>query len=279
MKELSLYENVPPQRNNFTVSFKEYIGQSTLLPHWHEHIELLYFLDGECDIIVGGKQFKATAGDLVTVNAAEVHSFTATAGIRYYCVLIYPEFFGDIEFSGVKIKNLIERDAFVSECFGDMRAENENGGLCGGMMLKSHTYRLVSYLAESFTEHTARKQEIKKSSEQLDRLTGVIDYVAAHYRERISTADLAALCYLTESHFCRFFKRMTGKSAINYINGYRAERASVLLSETSETVSEIASCVGFDDTNYFSRVFKKCMGVTPQEWRNKKLCVPDDAKQ
>ncbi len=269
MKNLSLYENVPPQRNNFTVSFKEYIGQSTLLPHWHEHLELLYFLDGECELVVGGKQLRACRGDLVVVNATEVHSFVASEKIRYYCTLIYPDFFGDIEFRGIRIKNLIRDDVTVSECFENMCVENDVGGVCGEMMLKSHTYRLIAYLADNFTEHTARTDEIKRNCAQLDRLTGIIDYVASHYRERISTADLAALCFLTESHFCRFFKKMTGESAINYINGYRIERAAILLSETDDSISDIAECVGFDDTNYFTRVFKKCKGLTPQAWRGR----------
>ena len=58
-----------------------------------------------------------------------------------------------------------------------------------------------------------------------------------------------------------------GKSATDYVNEVRVERAEVLLKSTSETVSEIAASVGFDDVNYFTRVFKKHRGISPGFFR------------
>ena len=59
MNKISLYEKVPPLENNFTVKFMEFEREDDLLPHWHEHLELLYFTEGRCDLIIGGNRLSA----------------------------------------------------------------------------------------------------------------------------------------------------------------------------------------------------------------------------
>ena len=70
-----------------------------------------------------------------------------------------------------------------------------------------------------------------------------------------------------QAHFCRFFKAATGKTALEYINEYRVDRAQVLLEKTSMSLSEIAESVGFDDLNYFCRLYKRIKGTSPGKHR------------
>lgn len=268
MKDVSLYENVPPQKNNFTVKFREYVKQSALLPHWHEHIELLFFTEGECELTVGGERVHARAGDLAVVNSTEVHSFEATA-TRYYCTLIYPEFFSDIDIKNLRLEKIIRADSFVAECMSAMSAEYEAGDVGGDMMLKSHTYALMAYLVRAHRVEPPSAEEQRRSTRELELLARVIEHIGASCSSRLSTADLAAMCYFTESYFCRFFKRLTGKSTVDYINNLRVERATVMLRDTDEPVALIAERVGFEDANYFSRTFKKIKGISPREYREK----------
>ena len=62
---------------------------------------------------------------------------------------------------------------------------------------------------------------------------------------------------------------MTGKSAISYINEYRIERASALLSSTDASITEIADSVGIPDPNYFTRIFTRVKGKSPKEYRKR----------
>ena len=270
MNEISLYEKVPPLENNFTVKFMEFERGNGLLPHWHEHLELLYFISGKCELIIGGNRLTAHPGDLAVVNSSEVHSFTSAGDVRYYCALIYPDFFSDVDFGGVKLKSLIKGDEFIKECFHNMSAEqNETDTLPSRLMLKSHTLALFSYLVRRFADRTPTEDEAGRSRALLERLGKVINYVAKNYPQSISTSDLAAMCFVSESHFCRFFKKMTGKSAISYINEYRIERASALLSSTDASITEIADSVGIPDPNYFARIFTRVKGKSPKEYRKR----------
>ena len=95
--------------------------------------------------------------------------------------------------------------------------------------------------------------------------------MAEHYRTKISTRDLAEIFYVSENHFCRLFQKSFGMSPMEYINDYRVGKAELLLSGTGLSITEIATAVGFDSANYFSRVFKRLRREAPGEFRRRSL--------
>ena len=268
MKDISLYENIPSLENNFTVKFRIYENRSSaLIPHWHEHIELMYLFEGECDFFCGGRSYPVSEGDLLIINSAEIHSFEVKRNLSFFSILLFPSFFEDIDFNNVVLSNTVSSDKYVRECISDMRNEYESEEKMSDMMLKSHAYRLVAYLARNYRAEDADKLTSLADNARLHRLNNVLEHISTCYHERISTNQLAAMCYLSEAHFCRFFKSDVGKPCTEYINQYRVEKAAVLLTNTEDSVSKIAESVGFDDVNYFSRTFKKFKGVTPSNFR------------
>ncbi len=267
MNDLSLYEPIPPIDNNFQVKFRVYENTTLLPPHWHEHIEILYFTEGACDFICNGKQFPAVAGDLVVVNSTEIHSFVARGVAKYYCILIYPEFFADIRRIDTPIRNRIPPDARICELMQSLLREHTENGIGADMATKGIVYTLLCYLYRNCVYEGEAEGDRRARAAMLRRLAGVMEYISENYTERISTASLAESCYLTEAHFCRLFKRATGKTVTEYVSEYRVSRAAVLLRTTTDSVSAIASAVGFEDPSYFCRVFRTVTGMTPREYR------------
>ncbi len=80
---------------------------------------------------------------------------------------------------------------------------------------------------------------------------------------------LAEKCFLSVSRFLHLFKEVTGKSYNGFIAYIRMSNARELLVNTDMSVKEIALSLGFDDQNYFSRVFRKIEGCSPNEYRRK----------
>ena len=268
INQQSGYESIPPLAKNFPVKVRKYTNSGKLVPHWHEHLELIYFTGGKCTAYVAGRAIDVGEGDLLVVNGTEVHSLmTRGESIEYLCVLIYPEFFRDIDGAGPTINNLVRGDAHAAECIKDMYNEYERGGAAADMMQKSLAYRLMSHLVRHHSTDPISDRSLELHRAALTRLDAVLDMVAERYREKLSTRDLAEACYLSEAHFCRFFKSATGKTALEYLNDYRSERADVLLANTAMSLSEVAESVGFDDVNYFCRVYKRAMGVIPSKRR------------
>jgi AraC-like DNA-binding protein len=267
---ISRYETIPPQAKDFPVSIKLHGSSGKPTPHWHEHLELLYFTKGSCDVIVDGKFHSAEAGDLVIVNGGQIHSFVDNRdGAEYFCVLIYPDFFRDIDFRDTHLASFIPGDPFVKECMDQMYKEATESKVGSDMIVKSVAYRLIAHLERSYAVEHPSEQEQARRQATLSRLNTVLDYVAKNYNRPLSTRDLAAILYVSEGYFCRFFKAATGKGAVEYINEYRIKRAAALLENTDLPLAEIAATVGFEDANYFSRAFRKLKGESPSEYRKK----------
>ena len=85
--------------------------------------------------------------------------------------------------------------------------------------------------------------------------------------ETVTVSELAEACFLSQGRFSHLFKESIGVSPMRYITEQRIKRAGELLAETENSVSEIGALVGFDDQNYFSRMFRKYTGLSPLNYR------------
>lgn len=125
-------------------------------------------------------------------------------------------------------------------------------------------YSLMSYLVRNYTE---RRDETHHTEKRAHKISEIIGYVSAHYAEHLTTARLAEHFFLSEYYFCRFFKESTGLTPTDYINKYRVACAASLIKSTDLPITEIALRVGFVDSNYFTKIFKKYKGKTPREFK------------
>ena len=103
--------------------------------------------------------------------------------------------------------------------------------------------------------------------EKLSQEEKIERYLKSNHTENISLSDIAKQFLCSKSHISHIFKKKTGKSIREYINDLRISDAKTLLEYSGLTVTEIAFSVGFTDSDYFSNVFKKCVGVSPMAYR------------
>jgi len=104
-----------------------------------------------------------------------------------------------------------------------------------------------------------------------NRITIVLDYLKQHSNENISLSEVASLIHLSVGTFCKFFKKVTGKTFSDYLNEIRIGNTCYLLSETDKTINQIVNEVGFENQAYFNRVFLKKKGLTPSQYRKLNL--------
>lgn len=88
--------------------------------------------------------------------------------------------------------------------------------------------------------------------------------------EALYLTDLAGYCDLSVSHFSLVFRQTTGRSPLDYLIHLRIQRACNLLDLSGLKVKEVAARVGFEDVFYFSRVFRRVMGLSPSAYRKVK---------
>lgn len=119
-------------------------------------------------------------------------------------------------------------------------------------------------LAQPEGEREDEKQEVMKNQLFSEYIRG---YIESHYMEDISLQDVAAQLNYSDAYFCKFFKQNFDKNFIMYLSELRVEKAKELLADMTVNVKEISQRVGFRDSGYFTKVFKRVTGVTPSEYR------------
>lgn len=95
-----------------------------------------------------------------------------------------------------------------------------------------------------------------------------IRFIHSHYRDNITLKDIADHLQISESYLTKIFRAKTSYSVVEYITQYRLKQAIELLMDANVKIYEIAEKVGYQDSRYFSTLFKKEMGLTPSEFRN-----------
>ncbi len=146
---------------------------------------------------------------------------------------------------------------------------------------------------DSVSTAFARRIEVSRNRTELSRLMGemirkycnlvqsyslkgyselvenVINWVEFNIQEPLGLKDLAMKFSVNASYLSGQFKRETGETLTNYINGRRIQRSLYYLTTTRLSIQEIAVKVGIYDENYFSRIFKRAKNMTPREYRNR----------
>lgn len=116
-------------------------------------------------------------------------------------------------------------------------------------------------VTETLDEEKIDNLKLKKIKELMK------NYLQEHYHEDIALQEVAGHFHYSDAYFCKIFKQCFDKSFIIYLSEFRVEKAKELLADISVNVKDISQRVGYRDSNYFAKVFKRIVGVTPSEYR------------
>lgn len=284
MKDVSLYEKAYISDDRFPIQL---IKQFSTGPcqifsnHWHEQLEILYFTEGTGIIECGSESYEANAEDLIIINSNELHSgYNPGNNLAYCCFnidpsLIHSSFFDvcdikyirPIERNMILFSNKASKDAELIDCIKSIIMEYERQDTAYEMVIKSYVYKILAVLIRNYVSRILSPEEYQKSVNNLERMAKVFDYIEEHYDDKISLEDLCSMSGLSSYYFCRLFKKVTGKTTNEYINLFRINKAETLLKNTGMNITEIAMKTGFNDMNYFSRMYKKYKKIAPSKTR------------
>lgn len=119
-------------------------------------------------------------------------------------------------------------------------------------------------------EEEWRKSEREELQVKNALVREAVNYVRAHYAEEISSVSVSLHLNLSTAYFCRIFKKETGYTFGQYLSNYRVQIAAGMLKNFDVRVNEVAAEVGILDSNYFSQIFKRIMGIAPKDYQNLK---------
>lgn len=250
--------------------------------HLHEHLlQIFYFTQGNAKIYCNQTAYAVQASDILLVNKNELHyGENASSSVRYFVFRIdlkllasygiapcNQKYLEPLENGLIFLRNHIESpqisallECMVTEC-REKKEAYELKIISEAFDLLGELFR--NHMGKSYTRHDTEIL-MKKTK----RFVDVFLYIEKNYTHVISLSEAAAAAHMSEGYFCRMFRQSTGRTLSDYVNRLRVEKAVILLNQGVCNVTEAAMSVGFDDMNYFSRVFKKYMKQSPVNYRN-----------
>ena len=263
---------------NVTLHKKEY-GESRATPiisHYHEQLEIDLLLSGEMLITVDDNAYALKEGDAVICNPFHIHKGewadeSDTGSFLGFTVDLRKM----LLFKGSPLErvclDLLENrgrfDELISARCGWLKQRLEELLTVYSEKSEINDCRALSLLydlmAELLKSHYHAEDDRRALHRNIEFLRRVSIFVNENYSRDIGTADIAAALYTDVSQFCRTFKKHFGDTFSNHLCRYRCIRATEMYLYDGMTIADIAASVGFSDYCYFSKSFKKHIGVAP----------------
>lgn len=284
MKLYPLQEYMDMPDRSFPVKVLHFIfkERSTIVPsHWHEHMEFIYVKKGAVSIQLNKNIYNASSGAIVVINSNDIHSFERICEeLEYYCLIFdfsvirssftdkcQEDYITPLSQNTVLFKNLINDDPQLKQCMDEIILEYTQKQSGYELAVKGCIFKLLSLLTRKYINRTLSQKESGYRQKNLLRFKGILEYIEQNFTERIMLEELSSMAGISSYHFCRLFKDITGRSYSDYINNLRLNKAEFLLKSTSMNVTEVALSCGFNDMNYFSRIYKKYKRISPSKVR------------
>ena len=128
-------------------------------------------------------------------------------------------------------------------------------------------------LSDEFKVLNAEGFSIQTEVKDNDRINIVFNFVKTNFKQHIGLDEIADLVSMTVPSFSRYFKKITNKTFVQFVNEYRLVHASKLLAEQTMSITEVCFESGFNNFSHFNKSFKAFTGQNPSEYRNQLKAV------
>ena len=267
-------------------------GDTSCEEHVHEFVELIFITEGVCEHWINGKQYPAEKGDLLFVNYGQTHSFRAkTNEYEYYNLLYTPRFFSEKLINSENIYDIFEIPLFrefynlpmsseqivrfredeymqVKKIVEEMEKEFIGKNIGYRSILDGYSRILFSKLLRKIKNVNADAQ----TRTYINEITSeCLAYINEKCFGKITLQEIAAHTFYNPAYFSRIFKKQVGINLIDYIKEKRIREAARLLRDSSLTVEDVMSRVGYTDKNHFYKNFKEIYQMTPAAYRKNQV--------
>lgn len=235
-----------------------------------QHI-MIYCHEGSGMIFFRDKEYHLDAGDYCFIPMKTPHSYHADDNNPWTIYWVH--------FKGVSADNIVAEQNGKSQLKGFIK----NSGKCIELFNEIYEHLELGYASDTLIYanmcfwNFMGSLICNEASGSLDKLSSrnitelAIDFLKRNTHKALSLAEIAGTVNLSQSHFSFLFKKKTGFSPIEYFNHLKVQKACQYLHFTNLRIKEISLELGITDQYYFSRLFTNVMGISPNEYRMKRM--------
>lgn len=273
----ALLEDIPSDKG--TSSFYAYRFQVPFFAfkwHYHPEFELTYIVRGCGYRIVGNSYHNFSDGDVVLLGSNLPHTWSGQLDSDEQSDAIVIQFSTEFIAPFLRLNESMVIDKMLELSHRGLSFEandlllskmieiTEAQGMDRVLKLISILDELAHHQLKTIAPNSYHTIVSKKSEFRINK---VCSYIQANFHTNISLKEVADLIYLTESNFCKFFKKATGSTFSNYVNELRINEVCRLLIQSEKAISQISFECGFENLSYFNRVFSKKKQMPPSKFR------------
>jgi len=272
------------QPDGFPIAVERRDPQEPFGLHAHEFSEIVIITSGRGIHITGQESYPLKTGDVFVIGGSRQHDYHSMERLCLVNILFQPEKLNLRHYDlrtlpGYHALFILEPAWRQRHQFNSRlrltpqelavlmslveRLEEELHTRADGFkfMATAAFMQMVGHLSRCFA------QSKNSDSRALLRIGEAISHLEANYQEPVNLDQLAGIAHMSKRNFMRNFQAAMGNSPIAHLVQLRVTHAASLLRRTDQTVTEVAFQVGFGDGNYFTRQFRKLLGVTPNQYR------------
>jgi len=242
-------------------------------PHWHDTYELYYMVNGRTTYFIEDEIYSVEKGNFVFIPKGLIHKTdNENCKSNERLLISFEEALFSEKGSELKEKLMQQRIITIpenhqpelEELLLKIEAEfykNESGK---EFLLELYIQTLLILICRYQCES---KMKISESDKLIYTVS---EYIKQNFDQELTLGELSRIFSISEGYLSRKFRQVTGIGVNQYITFVRISNGERLLKEGKLSVTEVASCCGYNDSNYFAAVFKKVKGVTPLHYRKQK---------
>ena len=259
--------------------------------NWHNvrspFARIYYIVEGHAQVLLPDRKLELSAGRLCLIPPFTTHHYVCDGLFTHYYVHFYEQ-----------------KDLSQQGIFDEWEMPYETDGQANELAMMEHLCQLMPHRRlpdsnpETYDNHAQLMDMLQEESrrplyERMEvqgilqillsrfmhnarpklpvhdhRIQQALAFIHQHIGHRIELDTLAAETCVSKDHLIRIFKKATGETPANYMTRRKLERAELLLTTTTIPVKDIATDLGYDDTSYFIRIFRKYSSMSPQAYRN-----------
>ncbi len=247
--------------------------------HFHSRIEIMYIIKGDCTVRSRKEKIRMFSGDFILINAGTPHALSINNPRG--CMVLNIEFTFEKQDNAAPdfytlYRNSEELRTFLAQGAEYFRIKDDGevyrilfSALENVDITKPNRFSLDLWLALLLLS-SARLACADFNNNSDDYIQCAKNFISRNYFREIHISDIAEYIHIHPAYLQRLFKKECGISVIDYMTNYRMEKAYYLLSRTNMSIIDIANSVGINSQQYFTRLFKKTMNITPKALRDSK---------
>ena len=244
--------------------------------HWHNSLEIIAISEGCMEVGVADDIFQCHSGDIMIIDSGAIHYTQVLEPSAIYAIQIPYQLMQahipNYEYvcfrssqGSIFFPHGEEADR-LKELIISYNVLEEEKQLGYSLRCSSILYELIYRL------YTCHLVEIDKNSKgkkewHMNRIKEVLSYVNQNYMNAISLSEAAEMLSLNSEYFCRYFKKYTGYTFLDYVNATRLSHIANDLKNTSASITELTEKHGFTNYKLFLKMFRKTYGCTPIEYK------------